>query len=529
MNDRLDTMLILADADPTMGIGHVARCASLAAAWQASGGRAVGLGHLPNSLLESNFGKRLQQSKIEWEQTAATGINIDRLAAMQEKLAPQWVVIDGYHFSEQQISAARDVFQRVAIVDDSFTRADARPDVLLIPSPDAATSYHPLNEETLGLLGPRFMPLAADFQNGQQTAEAPRDHTIARVLVLTGGSDPARLTETMLDAAERIDTPLVMQIVVGPANPRIDEIQERVDALRCEDRQTKVDVELHFDPDNPVELMRAADLALTAAGGTCWELAALRVPTLLVATAENQRPNARWLDEEDAAVYLGDFEKLSADSIATSIQTQLAEAASKPSTSLPAIDGRGAQRTVAILRELIDNRQTDLGNYRVRPLQVEDSPILWRLANAPSIRRWSTHRNEITPKNHRSWFFGQLEDPENSRIWMLDLAGLPIGSIRYQRREKHVGPEAVISFQIASPLRGRGLGTSLMKSTLTAAVERLKVERMTAFVYRNNVASARCFEKLGFRRIESRSTRQKFCFELSADAAIQTAGDISEE
>ena len=86
---------------------------------------------------------------------------------------------------------------------------------------------------------------------------------------------------------------LEVHLIVGPANPRFE-------ALRQIREQLGIACELVVDPPNMASEMIRSDLAVTAAGSTCWELAVLGVPALLViVTAENQarfgsRPGSLW-------------------------------------------------------------------------------------------------------------------------------------------------------------------------------------------------------------------------------------------
>ena len=64
--------------------------------------------------------------------------------------------------------------------------------------------------------------------------------------------------------------------------------------------------------DNLPEAIAAADLVVSRAGGSVFELAAIGRPAILVpyphATADHQAKNARWLAEAGAAVVLPDAE-----------------------------------------------------------------------------------------------------------------------------------------------------------------------------------------------------------------------------
>jgi spore coat polysaccharide biosynthesis predicted glycosyltransferase SpsG len=103
-------------------------------------------------------------------------------------------------------------------------------------------------------------------------------------------------------------------------------------------------------------LMAWADLALTAGGSTCWELAHLGVPMLIVSLAENQLRVAHALQLAGAAVYVGDHLSLTAASITEILDRvraapELRRRLSSQASQL--IDGQGAARVVNRLLQLV--------------------------------------------------------------------------------------------------------------------------------------------------------------------------------
>src|SRR5581483_12186148 len=107
----------------------------------------------------------------------------------------------------------------------------------------------------------------------------PPERLVPRVLVAAGGSDPAGLTGLAFRALELVERPLRVAAIVGPLAARPD--------LPSRPRHR---AGLYEDPADPVALMAAADVALTAGGGMLAELAATGTPAVAVEVAANQRP-----------------------------------------------------------------------------------------------------------------------------------------------------------------------------------------------------------------------------------------------
>ena len=138
----------------------------------------------------------------------------------------------------------------------------------------------------------------------------------AHLLVTLGGGDVHNVTADVLQALGRLDAPIDVRVVVGGTNPHAA-------TLAAEAECPTLPIELLPDVSDMAELFFWADLAVTAGGGTCWEMAFCGLPALIIVTADNQRQVARALDDAGAAVSLGERtdwdERRAADAIASLI------------------------------------------------------------------------------------------------------------------------------------------------------------------------------------------------------------------
>jgi spore coat polysaccharide biosynthesis predicted glycosyltransferase SpsG len=60
---------------------------------------------------------------------------------------------------------------------------------------------------------------------------------------------------------------------------------------------------------NMPELMAWADVAISAGGSTCWEMAFMGVPILVIVLAENQKDIALELEKAGAAASIGEWKE----------------------------------------------------------------------------------------------------------------------------------------------------------------------------------------------------------------------------
>jgi spore coat polysaccharide biosynthesis predicted glycosyltransferase SpsG len=102
-------------------------------------------------------------------------------------------------------------------------------------------------------------------------------------------------------------------------------------------------------------LMAWADVAVTAGGITAWELAFMRVPSLVCVVARNQVGNAEGIAEAGAGVNLGRIEYATPDSIARTAALLFDDAPRRHEMSRCGrrlLDGYGVQRVVAALTQV---------------------------------------------------------------------------------------------------------------------------------------------------------------------------------
>lgn len=119
---------------------------------------------------------------------------------------------------------------------------------------------------------------------------------VSRVIVTFGGADPKEYTERFLALAVMPEfASLHFYVVFGAAN----QSSERLETYRAYSNIT-----ILHNIDNMPEIMSRCDIAVTSRGRTCYELAALGIPTISV--AQNQREERHdFICEENGFVYLG--------------------------------------------------------------------------------------------------------------------------------------------------------------------------------------------------------------------------------
>lgn len=276
----------------------------------------------------------------------------DWLADTAAAMGADWVVTDGYGFDadyQQRVHAA-DACQLVV---DDYGHSERYCAELVLNQNLSATAamYRERSAHTRLLLGPDYAMLRREFSATPPHA-APADRA-SRLLVTMGAADPHNTTARILAGIALVDdAALRVRVVVGPSNPRAAELRAQLNDSR---------IVLVDASQNMAEHMAWADMAVTAAGSTTYELCCMGVPSLVVVLADNQQPVARSLGQAGAAVELGWHHALTADAVATAIvalcpDRERRQALARHGRQL--VDGRGCDRVVAALERGVTDRRS---------------------------------------------------------------------------------------------------------------------------------------------------------------------------
>jgi UDP-2,4-diacetamido-2,4,6-trideoxy-beta-L-altropyranose hydrolase len=478
-------LLLRADGGPSIGAGHVMRSLALADAWQDAGGQAVLAAHERPGF----FDARLEANRVwtvDVEAEPGSQQDADSTVGIAQELGAQWVAIDGYRFGSRFQERLRDAGLKVLMIDDEGSADHCSANVLLNPNLHAESSMYPsMDTDVHVLFGPRYALLRREFWAWGRRAPRYRE-TARRVLVLLGGSDTHEFATWLMDAIE----PLVAErlrfnLVAALSDEQLTTMARRSTRLRA-----RLNVASSVQ-DMPA-LMAGADLALSAGGGTCWELAFLGIPTLVLALAENQRLVAQSLGRVGAALDLGWYEGLRADELRDTI-LGLAHSGVRRRTLGEAgramVDGAGGRRVVMVMRG---------DPIRLRAAEPQDLTLLWHWANDPEVRAASISQGAIGLAEHRRWFKAQLSDPGTFIFIAVDAVDQPVGQVRFTPTR---ATEATIHVSLSKDYRGRGLGRRLIEMASRRMLGAGLATRIHAFVRQGNETSMASFSMAGYQRL----------------------------
>jgi UDP-2,4-diacetamido-2,4,6-trideoxy-beta-L-altropyranose hydrolase len=475
----MNGLLIRADGDARIGTGHVMRCLALAQGWQDAGG------HVQLAMASSTptLEERLKAEGIKVFHLAkrpGSAEDATQVVSLARQIDASWVVTDGYHFGAAYQQIIKASGQCLLFIDDYGHAGHYAADLVLNQNIYADRSlYTSCRPNTCLLLGTRYALLRREFWKWcSRRRKVPP--VARRVLVTLGGADTDNVTLKVIQALQltEIDR-LEAVVVIGGSNPHAEKLRS---AIRNRDIRLE-----HNVTDMPA-LMAWADLAVSAGGSTCWELAFMGLPSVILVLAENQQPVAVGLDAAGAAVSLGRPSAVTAVEIAETV-TELAAAHEKRTASArrgrELVDGVGVARVVQSMQ---DHELT------FRLAQADDCRLIWEWANDAVTRAASFSSKSISWEHHVEWFMAKLADPASFFYIALDTSSMPVGQIRYQVE----GPEAVVSVSLVPEQRGRGYGSRIIRAASRQMFAATAIDSIHAYVKPDNAASIRAFTKAGF-------------------------------
>lgn len=377
-------VVIRADANSKIGMGHVMRCLSVADALLKRGEEVLFVTAddtpvplltkkgIPYRVLHTDYADMEAELPELWEvlRELPQGAESPDAALAQKNTS---ILVDSYYVTEKYLAALK---KRITTIYMDDIYAFSYPVDMLI-------NYNIYGEEmgyekdaafadTKLLLGANYVPLREEFSAGagyvqsrkelslgaanvtpaedrlHQTAEQGRTAD-GGILITTGGSDSFNLAGQLLMEAMKYDALKEKEyhVVSGSLNPHIGELQ----ALA----QKHENIHIHCNVTNMAELMAESEVALSAGGSTLYELCAVGVPVIAFSFAENQERLVQTFVKRGIAQYGGNYRtdgnKMIQNTIA-GLETLLEDKNLRSEYRKKArtlVDGKGAERIAEAL------------------------------------------------------------------------------------------------------------------------------------------------------------------------------------
>lgn len=475
-------VLLRCDGGPEIGVGHVVRSLALAQVALGRGHSVDLLGRIEGELLESLI-------------AGTTGLTVvgtpDRGSALAEVAGGYDVVhLDHYELGTEVLAdlaaaAGHDRPLLSSMVDGRF---GARPADLLVDPTVGAEREHPPAAARWHLRGSRFTPVRGVVRAGS----APAGDSPLTVLVVMGGTDPTGCAPLVVEALAQVGPPLDVTVV------SVAETAEQLASLGA--MWTSGRLRVTAPVPDLLARMAAADVVVTAAGTSTWEVCALGRPMALVAAVDNQRAGHDRVVAAGGAIGLGGPDDL-ADVPATTARLRplLTDTAVRERVARAAhrlVDGLGAWRVVSAweaARTAAEPRAVSPA-VAVRPATLQDAEALWHWRNDSLTRAMSRHQGMVPFDDHLSWLRASVDRPDR-HLLVGTAGGVEVGTVRWDLES---GAEWEVSITLAPEARGRGVAPGLLRAGEIWLSRTTVVDAYLAVVRTDNLASRRLFLHGGY-------------------------------
>ncbi|WP_218310840.1 UDP-2,4-diacetamido-2,4,6-trideoxy-beta-L-altropyranose hydrolase [Alteromonas antoniana] len=275
-------ILFWAEGSRQKGIGHIIRCLALA--------QAANQHQMECVFMLDKEAADIARAQHDWDfpvelidksalTEASSGKNGNVLVATLKKYRPRILVLDGYQLPVDLIDGAAGKLPFTVVLDDGEQRLVAYANLIVNGTTQALDAdYASQNARATLCTGRQYRLLRQMFRD---TPACPVEQRQG-IVIAFGGSDPAELTLPLLSALDALGSTVPVRVITGPAYPN----PERVGALS---RALGYAVQHVHQCQDMASAWGSAKLAISAAGGSQFELGACFTPSILVVVAENQR------------------------------------------------------------------------------------------------------------------------------------------------------------------------------------------------------------------------------------------------
>lgn len=299
-------IVIRADANKHVGIGHIMRCLSLADAFKASGHEISFL------LADDGIANLINERGYKAIILHSNYFDMESELSLWPDLTPKLIIVDSYYVTYEYLTV---LLVRSKAIGSKLVYFD---DVCAFPYPvDVLVNYNSYSALALYeklykgsqlvipklLLGPSYAPLRLMFRGIPKHSQSD---TVKNILLSTGGSDILHITRTFIQnlhershIEKNILYEMKFHILVGSMNPDKDQINQMA--------RNHDNIIIHENVTDMMSLISKCDIAVSAAGSTLYEICACGVPLITYSIADNQIASAEAFEHLGIAINIGDL------------------------------------------------------------------------------------------------------------------------------------------------------------------------------------------------------------------------------
>jgi len=339
------TAIICAAASPKTGYGKVMSCLGLSLALSRENYRSVFLLPQTDAEIRNEFERRgqlirelIDESNLEQD--------LYQLQELFEEYDSDLLIVDSSLASPLFLKKVANLGVATVVFDDHAQR-DYPCDLILNPYGYSTPQSYPSRRAGQLLLGPDYAPLREEFLAAREMCGSLKEK-VEVVMVTLGVTDPDNQTDKVLTALEDCPGVDIILLVVGIGFPHRKAVLERL-------KNYRKPVIPFFGVADMAQIMLSSDMAISASGITCYELACLGIPTITLVLNEKQRRNAEELAKRGVTLDLGRAHDFTPQELRKAVQALISNPEKRKMMSeigKKMVDGQGGKRAADKIAEL---------------------------------------------------------------------------------------------------------------------------------------------------------------------------------
>jgi len=325
------------DATQKTGIGHIMRCLALSEELTRRGHTCIILTKINNrDLLKRIKTFHVDIQRIDTNTSLKKDLEILLKFSKVNKI--DWIVTDHYGIDTSYLNELKKQGFHVLSVDD-ISLMHYPSDIVINQNIDAEHLTFSVEPYTILLRGPAYAILRDEILVREKKKQCD---SVKKILVTLGGSNPDNYLLKILQSLDIAEKKVDVLAIVGPFNLYISQLKSYV-------KQSRANISLIISPKKMVDFYLESDLAVSAGGSSCYELAYFGIPNIIITIADNQFGVAREFHRQQLGVYLGMEHEVKSEAINDTIKElienhSLRKKMSKRGRNL--IDGNGKKHIV---------------------------------------------------------------------------------------------------------------------------------------------------------------------------------------
>jgi len=318
-------IIILADGNNKIGMGHVYRALNLSSVLKKNGHKIIFLTKEP-------FTKRAVSKTNECKLIQKLSNN--RIQKFLKKKSPDIIIIDKLNETKKNLITFKK-FCPIIGIDYTGKHKELFDCGINILYPKSGISKKSFSSLDYAIFNEKF----------KQIKKKKIRKEIRSILILQGGADTYCFTPKIIKAVYGLENNFKISVILGPSFNCWSRLNH---ALKKMGKPVKI----YHNVKNMPFLMRKYDLAITAAGNTLLELAYLGIPSVIICAERFEIETAKLLESKGFGIHIGFGKDITSSKIRYQLMKLVKDYSLRKKMNRMGpklIDGKGSSRILKIL------------------------------------------------------------------------------------------------------------------------------------------------------------------------------------